>query len=473
MAPKRPGRGNGRRLDNGLTELVAGVRSHALLTGGSYLSGYAGVQFANNYSLITINRIILTYLYTSNGLFQTAVQLPIQDALSKRIEIESSELDNDDIQQVLDYWETNGWWETVKNFYTWVRLYGGGALLINTNQDEKKPMNWKTLDRGPLELYDIDRWQIDTSAAYFDDFETIFSSYTETEYFFLWGTPIHKSRFLLGRGKRAPSYVRRQLRGWGMSEAERMLRDLNLYLKTDDVLYEILDESKVDVYHIENLASKMLTTGGTEAITRRVQAANELKNYLHALVLDTKETFEQKTMTFSGLAEVKRENRIGIAAALRMPVNKLFGLSASGFGSGEDDLESYNQMIDSEIRAPLMPTIRELMKIAFLRVHGYIPSFSLKWPAMRVLTEQEEQEVKTAKQTRILELYDRGLLLSNEVGEALRKENVLTLETQMEKGLLAPQPIAPNGPSTVAPAGNGFKLNWKRKGPKIDVNPKR
>ena len=462
-------RNKNKEFANTLTDMVAGIRVAQTITGGSQLSSYQGMAYTNNYSLLTINRIILTYLYSTNGIFQTAIQVPIQDAIMKGIEIESPEMDNDDIQEVLTFWDENGWWEKILDYWTWVRLYGGGALLINTNQDPKEPLNYKTLKRGPLDLYDIDRWQIDTNAAYFDDYETLFSSGTETEFFYLWGTPIHKSRFVRGRGKRAPSYIRRQLRGWGFSVGERMIRDINLYLKTQDVLYEILDESKVDIYHIEGLANKMLTAGGTDAITRRVQAANELKNYIHALVLDTKETFEQKTMTFSGLAEVMRENRIGVAAALRIPVTKLFGVSSSGFNSGEDDLEQYNQMVESEIRAPLMPSIRELMKISMSYMWGYVPKFSLKWPAMRVLTEMDEAVVKDSEQNRLLQFYDRGLLDSTEMMQSAKKSRLISIETKAEQGLV-PNPVPPNGAESIAPVGIPAKNpsanaldNWKAK----------
>ena len=435
-------------VQNSLTELVSTIRSANLLTGGSNLSSYGTMAWSNNYSLLTLNRIILTYFYTTSGLFQTAVQLPIQDAISKGIEIESSQVSQRDIDMVFDFWEDTGVWEKIVDFGTWARLYGGGALLINTNQDPMTPLNIKTVSQGPLELYDLDRWQIDTNVAYFDDYEGLFAPTMKNPYFYLWGEPIHETRFIRMKGKRAPSYVRRQLRGWGMSEGERMIRDLNLYLKTQDVLYEILDEAKLDVYKIKNLAEKLLTAAGTSQITNRVQAANELKNYLNALVLDKDEEFEQKSMTFSGLADVARENRIGVASALRMPVTKLFGISASGFNAGEDDLESYNQMVESEIRAPLKRPIRKLLDLSFQYIHGFVPEYRTKWPAMRVLTEQEQEEVRDRRANRILAFYDRGLLNATEVGAESKKAGIFTLPNQMEQGTLL-NPVPPNGAESV------------------------
>lgn len=437
-------------IDNSLTELVGAVRLASQLTGGSTLSSYGTIGFSNNYSLITLNRIILTYLYTGNGIFQTAIQLPIQDAISKSIEIDSGEMSSEDIDEIMEWWEKNELWDVILNYFTWVRLYGGGAIIINSNQDPSSPLNLKGLQNSPIDFYDVDRWQIDSgSAGYKDD---VFSDYWNQEYFYLYGEKIHHSRVLRSRGKRAPSYVRRQLRGWGMSEGERMIRDLNLYLKTQDVLYEILDESKIDVYKIKGLANKLLTRGGTSSIARRVQAANEIKNYVNALVLDVEEEFEQKSMTFTGVAEVMNQNRMNVSAAMRFPMTKLFGLSASGFNTGESDLENYNMMVDSEVRPKLRPTVRKLLNIGMVKCFGYIPTYNFTFPSLRVLSAVDEESIKSSQLNRALTLYDRGLIDSKEVAEISRKNKIIEIETKAEQGLIAPQPMPPNGSESVDPA---------------------
>lgn len=430
------------RYENGLGDLVTLAKAGALITGGSELSAYNTIGYSNNYSLLSLNRIVLTYMFTTNGLFQTALQLPIQDAISRGIEIESDELSQSDIDTVFEFWEDEGFWDTILHGATWSRLYGGGGILINTNQDPTTPLRLRGIGRSPLELYDVERWQLDTNFPYTEEFDL---EQRSSEYMYLLGNKIHESRFILMKGKRAPSYVRRQLRGWGMSEGERMIRELNLYLKTQNVLYEILDESKIDVYHIKGLAQKLMTSQGTAQVAARVQAANEIKNYVNALMLDSEENFEQKTMTFAGLAEVSRENRIGVAAALRMPVTKLFGMSASGFNSGEDDLESYNQMVESEIRRPLNRMIKGCLDLTFAYLFDYIPRFRFRWPPMRVLTELEQQEVKDRESNRLLAFYDRGLIQTNAVEEQVKKAGIFTHNMRMVQN-----PVPPNGPESVA-----------------------
>lgn len=433
-----------RQITNSLSDLVAGVSVSTMLTGGSDLASYGTIAYNNNYSLLTLNRIILTYLYTSTGIFQTAIDLPTQDAISRGIEIESDQMSSSDIDDLLDFMEESGQWTTLLSAWNWGRLYGGAGLVINTNQEPKEPLDYNTLNKGPLELYDADRWQFDNAHPYAGDFdEMLFGK--PNEMFYLYGQAIHESRVIKIRGKRAPYYVRRQLRGWGMSEGERMIKDLNLYLKTQNVLYEILDESKIDVYKINGLAQKLVNEAGTAAITRRIQLANELKNYVNALIMDAKDEYEQKSLTFAGLADISSENRIGICSALRMPQTKLFGLSASGFNTGESDLENYNMMVESETRSPMRTVIRELITLNMFHLWGRAAPFRFKFPPLRVLTAEQEEAKKSSEQNRVLALYDRGLLDSQEVGEALQSHDVLTIETNMAKGLLPAQPDPPPG----------------------------
>ena len=454
-----------KRIDNNLLQLAAGIKVSAELgTGGSDLSNYGTIAYSNNYALMTLNRIILTYLYTGNGIFQTAIQLPVQDAISKGVEIESDELDNEDIDEVLDFWEEHGIWDTILDAATWSRLYGGGAVLINTPQDPESPLSTQALANQPIEFYDVDRWQLDNAGVSGSD-HYYPNEDVEREHYFLHGEKIHRSRMMVINGKKAPSYVRRQLRGWGMSEGERMIRDLNNYLKTQDVLYEILDESKIDVYHIQGLANKLLTTGGTTKIQNRIQAANEIKNYVNALVLDAEEEFEQKETSFTGLAETMRENRIGVASALRMPLTKLFGLSASGFNTGESDLENYIEMVESDVRARLRPVVRNMLKLTMIHLFGYEPTFRFSWPSLRVLSAEQEQQVKDSQLTRAITLYDRGLLDSREVGEMLAKDGVISIRTKAEQGILEPQPEPPTPSSTqedIAPQQEGREIRVRR-----------
>jgi len=429
-----------REFSNSYAELAAGIK---LMTGGSQLSDYGTIGYANNYSLITINRIILTYLYTGNSIFQRAIQIPVQDAISKGVEIESGEVGNDEIKEILDDWDDYHCWDTILDTFTWGRLFGGGGVVINTEQDPEEKLDIDSLHNGKIAFYDADRWILTMTGSAFEDIENQYLDLGSSDYYFIYGQKIHRSRVMACRGKKAPAYIRRQLKGWGMSVAECLIRDLNNYLKTDDVLYEILDESKLDVYYIKDLASKLINPGGVQAVRQRVQTMNEIKNYLNAIVMDINDKYDQKTLNFAGLAEVKRENRIGIAGAVNMPVTKLFGISAAGFNSGEDDIENYNAMIESEIRTKIKPIVKKILKILFIRRYGYVPTFEIKFPSLRILSSVDEESVKASKTNRIIALYQAGILNHPQSIEMAKKENIITID--VDESAIPDKAEQPNG----------------------------
>ena len=168
------------------------------------------------------------------------------------------------------------------------------------------------------------------------------------------------------------------------------------------------------------------------------------KNYVNALILDSEEDYQQKTLTFTGLAEVMQQNRIGIASSLRMPMTKLFGLSASGFNTGESDLENYNQMVESEVRARIKPGVRQMIRIACGVLFGYVPRFTVEFPSLRVLTALQEEEVKNAKYNRLTGFYDRALMDSEEAMQEAQKGDIITTETAAARGEIDGFPAPPN-----------------------------
>lgn len=138
-------------------------------------------------------------------------------------------------------------------------------------------------------------------------------------------------------------------------------------------------------------------------------------------------------------------------------MTKLFGLSASGFNTGESDLENYNEMVSSGVRAPMRPLIRRLLEITMAHVWGYVPrSFRFTYPSLRVIGADEEEQINASVTNRYLALFDRGIIDSQELSQALAKEGTLSIETKAERGLLPPQPTPPPTSQGLADAGDGL-----------------
>lgn len=424
-----------KELTNAKTPTLNNTLSTLVANSGAFtqdnLTSWLPLITANIYAPLSINWNILMYMYKTHGIIQTAIDEPVEDAFRDGLDLSSGELDAKDLGELEDFMEDTGVIETVKNVLIWGRLFGGSALVVNAESDYGTPLDMKRMKGGRLEFYDATRWELGSKWRYDDTY-------------ILYGKKLDASRVLTVGNKRAPWIIRQQLSGWDMSAVESMVEDFNLFLRTRNVLYSILDEAKLDVFMIDGLRETLATPDGTDAVQRRIQLMNQLKSFQNALVLDKNDLYEQKQLTFSGIAEIMKQNQMGIAAALRMPISKIFGIGASGFSSGEDDIENYNAMVQSKVRQPARPLVRKVLNMCCWAVYGRKYDIDFAFKPLRTMSSVEEETFKTSKQNRYQALYDRGLMDSQEMGELMHKEKLVNIETQAQLGKLDPHP-APAG----------------------------
>lgn len=403
----------------------------------------ADTMFDNNrWYLISNLRQLLSQVYVEHGIVQSLVDVPVDDSFRAGFELKSSQLDADDIEQLLIYADQNKVLHNIMQAIKWARLYGGGALVLCTNQNPEQPLSLDRIDeKSPLEFRSVDMWEL-----YYDVQNTAGTlevghemGANLSDHYDYYGKRVHRSRVFRVIGKEAPSFIRPRLRGWGMSELERLVRSLNQYLKNQDVIFDLLDEAKVDVYRIKGYNNALLNTAGTQQISQRVQFANRVKDYNNAITMDVTDEYEQKQIAFTGLAEVLLQIRQGIAADLRMPMTKLFGISAAGFNSGEDDIENYNGMCDGEIRNKNKWLVIDCLKICCKKKFGFIPDdLMLNWNPLRILNAKEEEEVKDSQFTRVTSAFSLGLASGQEAKESMNKDSLLGVEVDETTDALPP-----------------------------------
>ena len=471
----QPAGGNNER-GNSLDDLVSSAVNEAMTAQQTISQGYT-LAASSHGAMISLDRMLLTESYLKQGLVQTLVNQPVEDAFQGGFDIVSGELSPDDIKLLMDKLNSYEWTErsekmneklhkrgpepegdseereneviddpkmrsivvqsagirgqsdieTIKDVAKWARLFGGGALIVNTegNFQEEFRLDDVTED-SPVEFIAADRWETILSAT------NIWDRNNPTPFNY-YGFPLHYSRVILVPGVRAPSYARQRLQGWGMSEVERCIRPINAFVKFETMLFELVDEAKVDVYNIYGFTDSLGSAQGVELQRKRIFMANQLKNYNNAVVMDKEDKFDHKQINFTGLAEIWDQLRINLSSALRIPMNKLFGQSASGFSSGQDSIENYNSIVQG-VRQSIMPLMAEAIKVRCMQLFGYVPKFSIRFKPLKVLSGLEEEQVLDLRQNRILALADRMFLSTEETMTMLRNQNVISMETEAERG---------------------------------------
>lgn len=452
---------------NGLTELVDGLCGVGPYGGQTIARPYTLAE-GNAYTPLTLNRILLSYSYMTQGLIQTVINQPVEDAFRGGITIKCPEIAPDELKalqndlkkcrrrnkfaravtpnaQVNPATSDIG---VIKSVLNWSRLYGGSGLIVNTDQDFRTPLDIEAVDKSsPLEFIAADRWELILSQM------NIWDERNPTPYNY-YGLPLHRTRVVKVLGIEAPSYIRLRLQGWGMSEIERCIRSINSFVKFENLIFELLDEAKIDVYQIEGFNDQLLSDEATENTQRRIQLSNRIKNFQSALVMDTNDKYAQKQITWSGLAEMWGEIRLNLSSALKMPMNKLFGQSATGFGGGQDAIENYNSVVEG-VRNNAEPVVTEVVDLRMHQRFGYIPDYQLEWQPLKLLDGEQEEKVKTSKQNRTVQLFTQRLITGLEASRILKADNLLHMDTEVSEGLREVEPTAPNeGTKSPKPEGD-------------------
>ena len=412
---------------------------------------------ANAYVPVSLNRILLSYSYMTQGLVRTLVTQPVDDAFRGGFKLKSNQLKPEellDLQRAMKKTQnrnatrkmakTVGGWvnynacadlarsdiSAIKHACYWGRLYGGAGLIVNTDQDFKRELNAEAIrEDSPLVFIPADRWELVLSNINIYD-------YKQPAPYNYYGYQLHTTRVLKLIWNEAPSYIRLRLQGWGMSEIEQCIRSIQSFIKFENLIFELLDEAKIDVWKMKNYNSLLLSPAGTDRVRRAVCMTNQLKNFNNAIVMDKDDEYEQKKLDslFSGLASCWEQLRLNLCSDLKIPRNKLFGESAGGFSSGEDSLENYNAVVEG-IREVAEPLVIDTASLRCQQTHGFVPDdLEVEWPSLRVMKQTDMEDVATKKQARTVTLLDKGLYDAKEASEVLKKDDLLPIDTAVLRG---------------------------------------
>jgi uncharacterized protein len=403
-----------------------GVQLSQLDTLSKNLRGY----FASNF------RQLLSQMYVEHGLIKTLIDVPVDDAFRGGIEIKSEQLDEGELKELRSSMDRDNDIGTLKQALKWNRLFGGAGVLMMTDQDPETPFDMKALDRdAPFEFRACDMWELfwdkQTTEGYDPEIQT-----QNFEFYNYYAKKIHKSRVMRLKGLIAPSFLRPRLRGWGFSVVEQLVRPLNQYLKQKDLTFEVLDEFKLDIFKIKNLTDTLQSPMGEQQVQQRIRLANKHKNYQNAIVMDGEDDYDHKQLSFAGLAEVQQGNNIDMACNLRMPLTKIFGMSAAGFNAGEEDIENYNAMVEGTVREPAKYDAIRMVEIKCQKLFGFVPDdLEISFKPLRVLGAEQEETVKTQKFQRLLAAKQANELTTFEFREACNKGNLfdIKLDTTLDK----------------------------------------
>lgn len=422
---------------NGLLNITQQLGGLSNIVGQAPVQNLNSTYYSTRYDLYTLRRDNLNNRYATDGIFRTLVEQPVLDATRGDLEIESDLLSADEIEQLKDRIDKKNIIDVLNQKYIWDRLFGGAGLIIEVeNQSMDLPLTFGDIQQGDeVHYYAIDRWELSNSANITaNQIETRVARADQQLYYF--GVKINNDRIVLSYGTNAPSLIRPRLMGWGLSVCEPLIAPSNTYQKALNLVYELIDESKIDVYKLQDFKNSVIA-GEDETVIDRVQLSNMLKNYSHALLMDKEDDYEQKQLNLQGVVDILHEIKLDICSAMKMPMTKIWGLSPAGFSTGDSDIKNYNMMVESEVRPKIYRDLRKILKIECKCMFGIAPvDLKVSFPNLDMPDQATLDQSKDREFARLKSLYDSKLLTSQELGEALKQNDILTMKTKMVDGSL-------------------------------------
>ena len=160
MAKNRINNAKSNRINNGLAaalDLPCGGNTGAMFNDPNS----PALLFKNSTPyLITRQWLLLTYAYNKNGFLQTAVNQMVEDAFrNDGLIIDSKAIDTDELELLRKTMVAEGDIEAIKDCIRWGRLYGGGVLIANTDQNYELPLDLKQLAGKRVKFMESNRWQ--------------------------------------------------------------------------------------------------------------------------------------------------------------------------------------------------------------------------------------------------------------------------------------------------------------------------
>ena len=290
----------------------------------------------------------------------------------------------------------------------WARLYGGALILLGVYDGESldQPLNLnkiknfenlKIIPRNNV-MYGMMEFQMNPELPHYGQVEYYpVTFYTGRQYQM---QRVHYSRVIEIKGIEIPSseasLIPMEFRYWGLSVFQRIQDRLKELGSSFSSLANLLNELTIGKYKYKDLAQIMASDEGGELVQKRLQAMDLMKSVFHSVLLDTDESFERDTLSFSGVSDVMYQFMMMTSAATGYPMTKLFGISPGGLNStGEADMYQYYDMVKAKQETELLPIIERLVKI--ISEWQKIPEPEIVFNPLEQMTEKEQAELEEKK----------------------------------------------------------------------------
>ncbi|RGD93378.1 DUF1073 domain-containing protein [Acinetobacter sp. SWAC57] len=303
----------------------------------------------------------------------------------------------------------------------WMRKYGKAYLLLGMADGKSldQPLDLSLLSRGQLQFITVLKHSEVSALTYEylpleltagEPFQPKYYEYKQRNNSKI---KVHSSRLIkLANGEEEESALL------------PIYYTLRNFASTNAGAASLVHEAKIDVIKFPGLMDAIKNRA--KDVMERFGAAALMKSLNGMLVIDANEQYESKSYTFGGLPDLMREFSQQTAGAADMPYTILFGQTTSGLNnSGEFDLRSYYDRVNTEQNWMLKPLLDLLMPVLYRNIYGQAPSgMKTLFNALWQLDAKTRSEIEKNNKERDEAYLERGIITDAQVAKQLREDKV-------------------------------------------------
>lgn len=220
---------------------------------------------------------------------------------------------------------------------------------------------------------------------------------------------------------------------FGTSDIQAPYEAIKIFDATVVSTGDTIQEANVDVIFLPGL-NNQIDAGQETQVVEYARVMKQTKSSTGLMLMDAGDStmqsrYEQKNAQFSGLSDVITKMMSVLAGALDRPITILFGQSASGFSSGEEDNKAYYETINGLQEARLRP-MQNFVDQFILDKLTVQAEISYTYPSIYSVNETEEANRFTQYATGFTAMVQAGFLPEDTALREMVARGVLTTVTE-------------------------------------------
>lgn len=283
------------------------------------------------------------------------------------------------------------------------RLFGGAAVYADFGDDASRPLDLERVQKGGIRFLTVFTprqlvpGEIDT-----DPMSEFFGM---PKKFTIAGgatgqARIHPSRLTVFVGNDLPDRdITASAFGWGDSVLVAVMQTVKQAESASANINSLIYEANVDVVSIEGLSEILKLPGGEDKVRGLLQMNLDAKSNLRALVLDAKNTYQRKAVSFGSLPDLMDRFDQHAAGAADIPMTRFMGMSPGGMNStGESDLRNYYDRVSAGQTLEMGPAMMRLDEALIRSATGARkPAIHYEWNPLWQLGEKDKADIFKTK----------------------------------------------------------------------------